>query len=377
MMLFADVLPTSNYWEAVQGYFRKPGHVIQQVRRLNTQIKCRLVDGRKPYSDRFAKLRELLSSIDPNKLKENSDRPSLLYDFLVAAVNYYDEVHPHKALLGPSRDLISLTSISMDKHRPSAKHSLATSCTQDLSHSFKKLGRAQRGKSSSSLVKSFHSRETSPTFNEIHETSLEHRKNRSFVVHASSKVVFDSADPEVIAAYVKRAALDVNKLSVERRKAEWEEIRNRKAALAELKRKERNEEIERYRADSRKNWRQHSVTKLSKVKESREHNASVLEYRKLFRQQQQATVKDLASSEYGRSLVNRSSSRSPMRPLQADQSPDNQNRVKSRITELKHNYKQLQQRSVDERTALSMLRGESSRRLIARGKVGGPTRACL
>jgi hypothetical protein len=375
MMLFCDVLPTSNYWEAVQGYFRKPGHVIQQVRRLSTQIKCRLVDGRKLYTDRFAMLKELLSSLDPNKLKEDSEKPSLLYDFLVAAVNYYDEVHPHKALLGPSCDLITLASITKDKRRLNVKPSLVTSCAQGLS--FKKLGRQQRGNSSTSLVKSSYSRETSPTFNDIHETSLEHRGNRSFVVHTSSAVVFDSADPEAIASYVKRAELDVKKLSVERRKAEWEEIRDRKAALAEQKRKERLDEIERYRADSRKNWREHSVTKLSKVKERQEHNASVLEYKKLFRQQQQATVKDLASSELGRSLVNRSSSRSPMRPLQADKSPDNQNRVKSRITELKHNYNQLQQRSFDERRALLMLRGESSRRLLARGEVSGPNRTCL
>mmetsp|Transcript_1180 Transcript_1180/g.2851 ORF Transcript_1180/g.2851 Transcript_1180/m.2851 type:complete len:557 (-) Transcript_1180:6494-8164(-) len=333
MMLFCDNLPTANYWEEVQAYLRKPGRVIQQMRRLSSQIKCRLVD-----EQRFAMLRDHIACIDPNKVRQEdaTGKANLIYDFLFAAVNYFEEVNPHL------KDFVStIRRVS----KQTSKQSVSKSFTRS----------SQR------------TREESPTFNELPEVSyLPKSKSRNSLIMpepASSDVVFATEDPEVIERYLERETLGVRKLAAERRKAEWEEVRDYKASIAKHKQREMQVEIERYRNQSRKNLREESLSRLSKVKEMHEHNASVLEFRKLFKQRQEADERERSMDEYGRSLAKwsaRKASRSPIRPvLEDDLSQEEQNRVKSKIMELKQLHKQLQDKSFDERRTLSLLRGSN------------------
>lgn len=336
MMLFCETLPKANYWEEVQAYLRKPGRAIQHIRKLGSQIKERLVDDRKTYAERFAMLREHIACIDTAKVRQEdpSGNASLVYEFLAAAASYYEEINPH---------------------------------CKDYSSPIKRITRqpSRQSVSRSYNPSSQRTCEGSPTFNEVPEASyLPAQKSKQSIImpaEASPDVIFSTGDPDVIEKFLEKETLNVKKLAAERRKAEWDEARNYKTDLARKKREQMLQDIENYRSQSRKNLRESSLSRLTKVKEQREQNASVLEYRRLFRQQQQADIKDSSIDEHGKALAKlsqRRASRSPMRSVvEDDLSPDEQNRVRSRIMELKLLHKQLQEKSSDERRSLSLLRG--------------------
>jgi hypothetical protein len=186
----------------------------------------------------------------------------------------------------------------------------------------------------------------------------------------TSDLVFSTEDPEVIQRYLEQEAHHVKRLSAERRKAEWEEVRDYKATVARDNHKSMLDDIERYRADSRRQWRDKSLSRLTREKESHEHNSSVLEYKRLFRETQETANRQLgiddkalvkwsrgkASPLRSQATANRSHSRSQ---LDCDLSPEEQTRVKSKIMELKQLHKQLQEKSYNEQRVLTMLRGSN------------------
>lgn len=369
MTLLSDKLPTSNYMDEVQAYFQKPGGVIQQMRRLCTQIKCKLIDGRKAYVERFAKLREHMERINPSNLaaEDPSGKAKLLYDFLSAAESYFQEINPQSKEQSSGYRRVGRQLV---KHSPSKGPSLDPVTNYPTCRSYADINPdLNESNASSKLTCPIRlSRETRDSSPRIHKLSLgsnlpTHKSRHSLVTPdlPSPAKVFASDDPEVIERFVTRESYEVNKLTAERRKAEWEEVRDHKVAAAQIKRKEILDEIERYRSHSRQNLREDSMAKLSKVKEQREHNASVLEYKKLFRQRQDADIKDRSIEEYGRSLADWSYRKSTTSPLRSSHSPDQQSRLRSRVSELKQLHKHLQERSFDEHRALTLLR--SSHRL--------------